>query len=351
MFKLNTEVYEYLKPYVIAEIGVNHAGDMNIAKKMIKSVADAGGHAAKFQTYKAEKIAAKSASPSYWDTSEEPCTSQFELFKKYDSFGEEEYRELADYCKECGVNFLSTPFDLDAVDELFHLMPCFKIASADITNIPLVRKIASKGKPVIVSTGASKLFEIENALQILEKANCPQITLLHCVLNYPTPQEHAQMYQMKILERTFGGRASIGYSDHVKPNKDGSMPALEMAVLSGSVVIEKHFTYDKTLPGNDHYHAMDEYDLRVFMNKVAEYKKLSGGMSRNIDLEASAIKNARRRVVVARDLEEGYRVTELDLIALRADRGIESIHWDEVVGKMIVKSVKKDTPLDWSYLK
>lgn len=347
MIKIGKNAYNEYNPYIIAEIGVNHAGDINLAKKMIKSVADAGGHAAKFQSYKAEKIASKTSSPSYWDTNEESCTSQFELFKKFDSFGEKEYTELAKYCKEVGVDFLSTPFDMDSVDELEELMPCYKIASADITNIALVRKIAKKGKPVIVSTGASTLFEIENALQILEKENCPQITLLHCVLNYPTPAGHAQMNQMDVLKNTFGHRATIGYSDHVKTCADGTMPSLEIATIRGALILEKHFTYDKSLSGNDHYHAMNEEDLRVFVEKLELYKTLAGSKVRNIEWERSAITNARRRVLLASDVKKGQTLTEKDLIALRANVGIETIHWDNVVGRKLNKDLSCDTALTW----
>ena len=345
--KINNIKYTKYNPYIIAEIGVNHAGNMDLAKQMIKSVADAGGHAAKFQTYKADKIASKNNSPSYWDTSEESCTSQHELFTKFDSFGDKEYKELAKYSKECGIDFLSTPFDLDAVDMLDDLMPCFKIASADITNIPLVRKVAQKGKPVIMSTGASKLYEIERALQILEENNCPQITLLHCVLNYPTPASHAQMNQMDVLTNTFGHRASIGYSDHVKPNEDGSMPALEIATISGAVILEKHFTYDKSLPGNDHYHAMNESDLKTFTEKMNQYKLMAGGTARDISLEESAIQNARRRIVLAKNVKAGELIEESSLIALRANIGIEIQHWDSIVGKKLLVDLEADTPLEW----
>ena len=173
---------EKFNPYIIAEIGVNHEGDIALAKRLIREAKDGGAHAAKFQSYKANKIASKN-SPAYWDQSKEPTDSQFKLFQKYDGFGEAEYKELAEYCRTLGIDFMSTPFDLDAVDFLAPLMPAFKIASADITNVPLIRKCAGTGKPLIISTGAATLSEIELALTTAKQAGARNVALLHCVLN------------------------------------------------------------------------------------------------------------------------------------------------------------------------
>ena len=151
-------------PYIIAEIGVNHEGSMTRAKELIELAKSGGADAAKFKSYKAEKLASKD-SPAYWDTSKEPATSQFQLFKRHDSFGEKEYVELAEHCRKTGIDFLSTPFDDDAVDFLYPLVPFYKIASADITSFPFLRKIARKGKPIVLSTGSSTLGEIDSAIQ------------------------------------------------------------------------------------------------------------------------------------------------------------------------------------------
>ncbi len=219
-----------LDPYIIAEIGVNHEGSLTKAKALIDLAADAGAHAAKFQTYKAATLAAKE-SPSYWDLEKEPTESQHELFKKYDSFGPDEYAELSGHCKDRSIDFLSTPFDLDAVDMLDPLMSYFKVASADITNLPLLRKVASKGKLVILSTGASSLAEIEFAISTLRAWGSSEVILLHCVLNYPTAEEDAQLGMIGVLKRTFP-ECLIGYSDHVVP--DETISALEAAVQSSA---------------------------------------------------------------------------------------------------------------------
>ncbi|GAA4894519.1 N-acetylneuraminate synthase family protein [Ferrimonas pelagia] len=332
-----------LKPYVIAEIGVNHEGDMALAKRLIREAAEGGAHAAKFQSYKAGKIASKN-SPAYWDQSKEPTDSQYKLFQKYDGFGEAEYRELAAYCQEVGIEFMSTPFDLEAVDFLKHLMPAFKIASADITNVPLIRKCAAAGKPLIMSTGAATLAEIEFALQTARNAGAKEIALLHCVLNYPTPEENAQLGMIKVLARTFPD-VVIGYSDHVCP--DETISALESAMLLGAVVLEKHFTHDKSLPGNDHYHAMNAQDLKRFMTKAETYHRLIASEGKALEKEAAARQHARRSIVAARDLKRGEILTEEMLIAKRPGHGISPIHWDDIVGQRLTQDVEEDALLCW----
>jgi sialic acid synthase SpsE len=349
-FQLNGKTYDYLNPYVIAEIGVNHEGSLERAKEMIDQVARAGGHAAKFQTYKAATLAAKSTSPAYWDQTKEPTSSQYELFQRWDNFGPAEYAELAEHCRLRGIDFMSTPFSLDAVDMLAPLQKATKVASADLTNIPLLRKIAKTNTPVIMSVGASSYEEIETSLNVLLEAKAPSVTLLHCILNYPTPQENANIGQIKKLQEMFGERVAIGYSDHVRPEDDGTVPAVEMAVLFGAVVIEKHFTDNKQGVGNDHYHAVDEADLRAFMDKLAVYRTLFGKDEQNLGVQHQAISNARRRIVAARDLAVGHVISEDDLIALRSNVGIEIASWDKVVGRTVAAAISAELPLEWDQL-
>jgi sialic acid synthase SpsE len=341
---------EFLRPYVIAEIGVNHEGSLDRAKRLIEQVAQAGGNAAKFQTYKADKLAAKHTSPAYWDLSQEPTPSQHELFQRFDSFGSSEYEALAKHCADFGIDFMSTPFDLEAVDLLTPLMPLTKIASADLTNIPLLRKVARSGNAVVLSVGAGNHEEIERALGELRNHGAQQITLLHCVLNYPTPRKHAQLGQIRVLQQRFGGQVAIGYSDHVPPEPDGSLPALIQATLFGAVVLEKHFTDDKTAVGNDHYHAMNAEDLKRFLAELEIHRELHGAGQLDLAIQQSAITNARRRIIAAQDLAAGDTITEQDLIALRSNRGIEIFNWDEVVGRRIARPVAADHPIDWEDL-
>ena len=343
----NFEIGNSLSPYIIAEIGVNHEADMALAKLLIEQAAKGGAHAVKFQTYKAGLIASKD-SPAYWDQKKEPTNSQYELFKKYDSFGPEQYLELAEHCKKFDVAFMSTPFDLDAVDFLNPLMPAFKMASADITNLPLIRKCASLGKPMIISTGASTLAEIEFALKTAKDAGAKEIALLHCVLNYPTPEKDAQLGMISTLKRVFPEYV-IGYSDHVAP--DESMSSLEAAMLLGACVIEKHFTHDKTLPGNDHYHSMNQQDLERFMAKAKKYELMVSGTSKDLKKESAARQHARRSIVAEHKIKQGTVITEDMLIAKRPAHGISPIHWDEIIGSVAIVDIEEDTVLQWPMIK
>lgn len=338
------EVGDNLNPYIIAEIGVNHEGDMALAKRLVLEAAKGGAHAAKFQSYKAEKIASKH-SPAYWDQSKEPTESQYKLFKKLDSFGADEYVELAQYCESVGIDFMSTPFDLDAVDFLAPLMPAFKVASADITNVPLIRKCASQGKPLIISTGASTLPEIEFALRIAKDAGAKDISLLHCVLNYPTPEENAQLGMINTLRRVFPD-VVIGYSDHVAP--DQTISALEAGMLLGASILEKHFTHDKTLPGNDHYHSMDQADLERFNSKVEKYRNMIAGDAKDLEKESLARIHARRSLVANGSILKGQVITSNDLIAKRPGHGISPVHWDDVVGRVAIANIEDDEVVLWS---
>jgi N-acetylneuraminate synthase len=337
-----------LKPYIIAEIGVNHEGSMELAKRLIDEAAEGGAHAAKFQSYKAGKIASKN-SPAYWDQSKEPTDSQFKLFQKYDGFNEQEYIELAEHCRLRGIDFMSTPFDLDAVDFLNPLMSAFKIASADITNVPLIRKCAAQGKPMIISTGASSLPEIEFALQTARSAGAKEIALLHCVLNYPTPEENAALFEIEVLARTFPD-CTIGYSDHVVP--DETISALEVAVLKGSCILEKHFTHDKSLPGNDHYHAMDKEDLKLFVGKLKTYGRLlkDGCEGKDLKKESAARLHARRSIVANVKIKAGEMLSEDNLIAKRPGHGISPVHWDELIGKTVRLDIEEDALIEWQML-
>jgi len=329
---------------------VNYEGSMERAKAMIEQVARAGGHAAKFQTYKADKLAAKHTSPAYWDTTKEPTGSQHELFQRFDAFGPAEYEELAAHCASVGIDFLSTPFDFEAVDYLAPLMPIIKVASADLTNVPLIRRAARTGRPLLMSVGASSHDEIKTAIRVGLDAGAERVSILHCVLNYPTPKENAQLSQIAVLQREFGEQVAVGYSDHVAPEEDGTMPALEYAAINGVRVIEKHFTDNRQGIGNDHYHAIDEAGLLAFTKRLELYRTLEGDGNLHLETQATAISNARRRIIATRDLSAGAVIQEEDLIPLRSNVGITIDRWDEVVGSKLVRDVSQDAPIEESDL-
>lgn len=335
-------------PYVIAEIGVNHEGSLAQAKRLVELAHEGGAHAAKFQSYKAETLASRH-SPAYWDTSKEPTLNQFELFKRYDAFGADEYRALAVHCERVGIQFLSTPFDAAAVEFLNPLMPCFKVASADLTNVPMLRQIGRLQKPVLLSTGASTLAEAAMAVAELEAAGCPAIALLHCVLNYPTLDEQAHLGMIDGLRRAFPGHV-LGYSDHTVP--DIGLTALSTAYLLGARILEKHFTHDKTLPGNDHYHAMDVHELAAFTRQMAKIRTLIGAERHKAPLasEAPARAHARRSLVVTRALAAGHVLTPDDLMPKRPGTGISPLHWDDVIGRRVARALEPDAILRWEDL-
>ncbi len=334
------------KPYIIAEIGVNHGGSIDLAKELILLAKDGGADAVKFQTYKAEKLASK-FSPSYWDTSKEETKSQYQLFKKYDALNIKDYFYLYEFTKELGIDFLSTPFDHDAVDSLDPIMPFYKIASADITNFPLLRHIASKGKPVIISTGASTVEEIKNAIKELNPISKSEICIMHCILNYPTKDINANLKMINHLKEIFPDTI-IGYSDHTLPDK--TMTTLSTAYLLGAKIIEKHFTHDKTLKGNDHYHAMDKNDLIQFKDFIKKTTDLIGTSENKYPIkeEKLSIKNARRSIVANSNFSKGHKLTEKDLICKRPGLGISPEFWDKVVGSILKNDVEQDHLLTWN---
>lgn len=335
------------RPYVIAEIGVNHEGNLELAKRLIDLAKEGGADAAKFQSYKAGRIASRH-SPAYWDTSKEPTPSQYQLFTKYDKFGADEYRALAEHCAKVGIDFLSTPFDAGAVEFLDPLVPFHKIASADLTNVPLLRQVAGKGKPVLLSTGASTLAEIDMAVQTLRAAGCRDLVLLHCVLNYPCPNGNAHLNMIDGLRRAYPDLV-LGYSDHTLP--DERMLVLTAAWLKGALVLEKHFTHDKTLPGNDHYHAMDVGDLRKFVENVALLDEVLGSSDKApLAAEAPAREHARRSIVIDRPLRVGQTITEADITYKRPAHGVSPLFWDEVIGRKVVRDLEEDHVLQWADL-
>ena len=336
------------RPYVIAEIGVNHEGSLAIAKQLIELAHQGGAHAAKFQSYKANTLASKQ-SPAYWDTTKEATLSQHELFQKYDNFGAAEYIELAAHAKKVGIDFISTPFDDEAVDYLAPLVSFYKIASADITNIPLLRRVARTGKPVVLSTGASTLDEVDGALKTLGTAGATDIALLHCILNYPCEDINAHVRMIGGLQDRYPNHI-IGYSDHTVP--DAEMTAMSIAYAMGAVVLEKHFTHDKTLPGNDHYHAMDVNDLSRFMKRINTIADMLGEQrdKHPISTEDIARLNARRSIVIAKNLPAGHVVTEADITYKRPGTGVSPLHWDEVIGMRTKKALNEDDVLTWDDL-
>lgn len=340
------------KPYIIAEAGVNfydtaklrNVSPLEEAIRYVDLAKEAGIDAIKFQSYKADTIVSKN-SPAYWDITEETTPTQYELFQKYDHFGENEYRQLYDHCRKVGIAFLSTPFDYNSADYLYDMVDAYKISSSDLSNLPFIRYIARKGKPVYLSVGASYLSEVEEAVRAMQEDGCPQITLLHCVLSYPCRNEDANLNIIKTLKRIFPN-LTIGYSDHTKPDK--AMAILTAAYLLGADIIEKHYTLDKTLPGNDHYHAADPADFKL---AIANFRLINDALGQGektvLPCEEIPRREARRSLVLTRDMKKGEIITERDLMTKRPGTGIPPVAQDLVIGRKIKQDCSEDTILKW----
>ena len=343
------------KPYLIAEMGVNFYDTARImgitpleaAKLYIDKAADAGIDCAKFQSYKADTIVSKN-SPAYWDTSKEPTKTQYELFKKFDHFGENEYRELCEYTHKKGMDFTSTPFDYASADYLEGMVDFYKISSSDLSNLPFIKYIGSKGKPVVISVGAAFLSEVDEAIRILKEVNCPSVTILHCVLSYPTKKEDANLRVIETLKKIFPD-VGIGYSDHVAP--DNNMVTLSTAYLLGADVIEKHYTLDKTLQGNDHYHAGTPEDFAKAIDNFRLIDEILGNPEKTVlECELVPRREARRSLVLTRNLKEGETIEESDVMAKRPGTGISPRYIDAVVGRKVKNDLEEDTILTWDML-
>ena len=339
----NNKFYE---PYIIAEAGVNHEGDIKQAIELINLAADGGANGIKFQTYKADKIAAKK-SPYYWDLKSEKTKSQYLLFKKYDKFWKKEYELLANHCLKKNIEFISTPFDLESAKFLNELMTVFKISSSDITNKILIKYICSFNKPILLSTGASNLDEIKDAVNWIESSEVP-LGLLHCILNYPTINSNANLGMIIDLKKHFK-KATIGYSDHTLP---GEMDILIYSTLMGAKIIEKHFTHNKKLKGNDHYHSMDINDLKIFKKKLSSLKSITGSFKKkSLVSEHKSRLNARRSLYAKKNIKKGQIITISNVIAKRPASGISPSRIDKVIGKKTIRNIIKDDLIKFKDLK
>ncbi len=332
------------RPYIIAEAGVNHSGNLNHAIKMIDAAAKSGANAIKFQSYKAERLASK-FSPAYWDTKKEKTKTQFELFKKFDNFEISDYKKLSEHAKKKKIDFLSTPFDTNFVHSLNKLMPAFKIASADMNNFELLDAVSKYQKPVILSVGASKKNEIDESINFLKKRKVKNIAILHCVLCYPTKNIDANLSGISFLKENYPNLV-IGYSDHLLPSAN-NFPLLLSWIL-GAQIIETHFTLDKKKVGNDHYHALDPRDLKNFVKSFDEVCLLLGKKEKRIlKCEISARKNARRSIVASEKIKKGDIFQKKNLSLKRPGTGIEPKFLEKVIGLKANQNIHEDQIIKW----
>jgi len=334
---------------IIAEAGVNHNGDIDLAKKLIDAAVDAGVDFVKFQTFKANKIVspnAKKADYQIKNTGEE-VESQWEMLKKLE-LSDTDHQELISYCQKKSINFFSTAFDVDGISYLSSLgFNLFKIPSGELTNFPYLKAIAQTKKPVILSTGMANLDEIRAAIAVLitNGTKKEQLTVLHCNTEYPTPMYDVNLKAMLTIKKAFN--VSIGYSDHTL-----GIEVPIAAVAMGATVIEKHFTLDRNLKGPDHKASLEPKELKDMVDAIRNIEKaISGNGLKEPSLsEKKNIQIARKSIHLSKDLSMGSVITELDIIPLRPGDGISPMNWDKVIGKTVVRDIKKFDKIIWSDL-
>jgi len=316
--------------FIIAEAGVNHNGSLEMARQLVDVAVRAGADAIKFQTFKAEKVVSSQAPKAVYqlqttDTSESQLDMVKHLELSFDAF-----RELYTYCQEKGILFMSTPFDEDSVDFLAELgVTVFKIPSGEITNLPFLTYVASKGKPMIVSTGMSYLGEVETAVRTIEKTGNCDFVLLHCVSNYPADLADVNLYAMQTMSKAFN--VPVGYSDHTL-----GIEVSLAAVALGACVIEKHFTLDCSLPGPDHRASLEPEYLTALVKGIRSVEaSLGHGRKEPAKSEANTLAVARRSLVAAQDIQTGTVLTEDMVSTMRPGTGLPPAMRPYLIGRTV----------------
>jgi N-acetylneuraminate synthase len=334
--------------FIIAEAGVNHNGDIHLAKELIDVAARSGADAVKFQTFKSEKVATYQAKKAeYQESATQSDESQLDMIRKLE-LPFEAFKELQEHARSKGLTFLSTPFDLESVDYLAGLdVPAFKISSGELVNPLLLKKAVNYRKPIILSAGMATLGEIESALGLISKGGENRLALLHCVTSYPAPIEIANLRAIQTLRNTF--KTIVGYSDHTL-----GITATIAAVALGAKVIEKHFTLDKKLPGPDHKASADPEELDKMIQEIRKTEaSLGNGTKVPSQVELDIAKIARRSIVAARDLKKGEIITEDAIDLKRPAEGLPPKYLNLILGKKLNQDVESDSfitfqMIDWN---
>lgn len=323
--------------YIIAEAGVNHNGDINLAKKLIDEAKKSGADAVKFQTFKAEKLVTKSAVKAEYQTkNDKGSLSQFDMLKRLE-LSYDDFEELLHYCNTVGIDFLASAFDLESVDFLDNLgMKLFKIPSGEITNYPYLKKIAQTGKQVVLSTGMSTYGDIEDALNILHENGAKDVIVLHCNTEYPTPMTDVNLRAMNSIKEAFN--VKVGYSDHTE-----GIEIPTAAVALGGVLIEKHFTLDKNMDGPDHKASLNPEELSDMVRAIRNVEvALGNGVKTLSQSEKNNLEIVRKSIVANEFIAEGDIFTEDNLTVKRPGNGISPMEWENVIGKTASKSFQED---------
>lgn len=342
MLNMFEEIKKSKKVFIIAEAGVNHNGNIDIAKKLVDAAFEAGVDAVKFQTFKTEKIVGKYAKMAQYQIENTGTSeSQFDMIKKLE-LKYSEFKDIKEYCENKGILFLSTPDDEDSLEFLCECdVPMIKIGSTEVTNLQFLKRIGEKMKPLILSTGMSTLGEVEKAIETIKNAGNDNIILLHCVSDYPASYEDVNLNAMITMKGAF--KLPVGYSDHTL-----GAEASIAAVALGAVVIEKHFTIDNDLDGPDHKASLNPDQLKCYVESIRKTEKLLGdGIKRPTEKEKETIKVVRRSIVAKKDINEGTILTKEMFEFKRPGDGIKPELIDMICNRVLRRDLKEDEPLKW----
>lgn len=333
-----------MRTLIIAEAGVNHNGSLDLARQLIDAAAEAGVDYVKFQTFRADRLVTRDARQAAYQSRNinDGQDSQYEMLKRLE-LSPDDHHALISYCETKGVRFFSTAFDLPSIDFLSSLgMPLWKVPSGEITNFPYLRAIGLTGKPVILSTGMATPGEIEAAIGVLTRFGTSRdaITLLHCTTEYPAPKDQVNLRAMDTMRERFG--MPVGYSDHTE-----GIEIPVAAVAMGAVVIEKHFTLDRTLPGPDHKASLEPDELRSMVCQIrAVEAALGDGVKEPAPAEVPNIPIARKSIVAATAIKRGELFTEENLTAKRPGTGLSPMQWESVIGKAAGRDFEADEAIE-----
>lgn len=325
------------KVFVVAEAGVNHNGNIEIARKLVDVAVMAGADAVKFQTFKAENLVCRNAHKAdYQMKTTNQKESQFDMLKKLE-LTPEMHEQLINYCRQKGIMFLSTPFDIDSLYYLMELgIDIIKLPSGEITNYPLLREVGKTGKRVILSTGMSTLAEIKETIKVLRDNGNKEITVLHCNTEYPTPYRDVNLLAMMTLKHELG--VSVGYSDHTQ-----GIEVPIAATALGAEIIEKHFTLDKSMEGPDHKASLEPNELQAMVSAIRNIELALGSSKKEpSESEKKNIEIARKSIVAKCKIKAGEMFTENNLATKRPGNGISPMKWTEILGQEAIRDFEED---------
>lgn len=322
--------------FIIAEAGVNHNGDINIAKRLIDKAYEAGADAIKFQTFKAENLVTENAPKAEYQKDTTGDGNQLEMLKSLE-LSIKDHIELKKYCEEKGIIFISTPFDFESVDLLEEIdVSLYKVSSGDLTNLPLLKYISSKNKPIILSTGMANLGEVEEAIETIFETGNNKLILLHCTSNYPTEYEDVNLRAMITMKEAF--KLPVGYSDHTN-----GIEVPIAAVTLGAKVIEKHFTLDRKMDGPDHKASLEPDELKTMVKSIRNIEKALGdGIKRCRKSEENTKSVARKSIVADRDINKGEVITINDISFKRPEFGLKPKYVNFIIDKKARRNIRKN---------